>query len=526
MAVNLLPVALLAGGMLYLNQYERGLVDTELHALQTQAAIFAAALGEGAAIQDVSNGPLLVPSLAQGMLRRLAEPVHMRARLFRSDGHLLADSRSLPGVIGTIQVTSLPPPQEGLLGLFDSVMDSVSGLPRVLDHEQRQPYVEHPHEAGQDYDEVVNALAGHTNSMVRTDGEDGGLVLSAAVPVRRYRQVLGAVMLSTGSANLERQVASVRSGILRLTIAAMALTAALSFFLAGTIARPIRLLADAAREVRQGQGRKVDIPDFKRRRDEIGELSVALAGMTDALWRRIDAIEHFAADVAHEIKNPLSSLRSAVETAARMSDPELQKRLMAIILDDVHRLDRLISDISDASRLDAEMSRLEREPVELAGILLILVQVHQATRTAEQPILVFNGPTLGDGPDPLVVLGQEGRLVQVFRNLIANAASFSPEGGAITVNAWREASEIVIAIEDEGPGIPEGKLGAIFDRFYSERPSGEKFGTHSGLGLSISKQIIEAHRGTITARNRYDTANGVCGARFLLRLPAADETRL
>jgi two-component system sensor histidine kinase ChvG len=280
----------------------------------------------------------------------------------------------------------------------------------------------------------------------------------------------------------------------------------------------VRQLARAAYDVRHGHGRKVVIPNFSHRHDEIGELSVALGEMTQALWRRMDAIEHFAADVAHEIKNPLSSLRSAVETAVRLKDPEQQRRLMAIILDDVQRLDRLISDISDASRLDAEMSRLERSPVDLTLMLRTLAEVHQATRDAAAPSLVFVEPELRE---PLIVLGKESRLVQVFQNLIANAVSFSPPGGVITLRAQIDQGHVLIGIEDQGCGLPEGKLNAIFDRFYTERPEGEKFGTHSGLGLSISKQIVEAHGGSIRAENRQDAAGATIGARFRVSLPLA-----
>jgi two-component system sensor histidine kinase ChvG len=292
----------------------------------------------------------------------------------------------------------------------------------------------------------------------------------------------------------------------------------LSLYLAWTIAQPVRRLADAAFAVRHGNGRKLAIPDFSRRRDEIGELSVALADMTGALWRRMDAIEHFAADVAHEIKNPLTSLRSAVETASRVQDPAKQRKLMAIIQHDVERLDRLISDISDASRLDAEMSRLERAPVRLDAMLAILVDIHEATDGADRPKLVLER---ADPEAALIVEGKEGRLVQVFQNLIGNALSFSPPGGVIRIQAFRQSEAAIVTVEDDGPGIPDGKLDAIFDRFYTERPAGESFGTHSGLGLSISKQIIEAHGGSIAAENRRDASGAVMGARFIVRLPGA-----
>jgi two-component system sensor histidine kinase ChvG len=261
----------------------------------------------------------------------------------------------------------------------------------------------------------------------------------------------------------------------------------------------------------------VEIPDFTGRGDEIGDLSGSLREMTDALWQRMSAIERFAADVAHEIKNPLSSLRSAVETATRIEDPAKQRRLMAIIFDDVERLDRLITDISDASRLDAELGRLELAPVDIAAMLRALVDVDEATRTGDSP-----RPVVAVSVDDceLIVPGIESRLSQVFRNVIDNAVSFSPPGGEIRLTARHDGRAVLVTVDDEGSGIPEEKLTAIFDRFYSERPLGEKFGTHSGLGLSISKQIVEAHRGMIWAENRKDAAGATIGARFCIRLPA------
>jgi two-component system sensor histidine kinase ChvG len=238
--------------------------------------------------------------------------------------------------------------------------------------------------------------------------------------------------------------------------------------------------------------------------------------MTQALWLRIDANERFAADVAHEMKNPLSSLRSAVETAARINDPDRRQKLMNIILDDVGRLDRLISDISDASRLDAELSRENSAPVDVQQMLAAIVDVTEATAQQQRARLVLDIV----GKRPLVVNGIEGRLVQVFRNLISNALSFSPPGGVITLHAHRENSSVVAEVLDQGPGIPEGREHDIFRRFYSERPQDEKFGQHSGLGLSISKQIVEAHGGTVIARNRRAPDGSIAGASFVVTLPA------
>ncbi|HKW54583.1 MAG TPA: stimulus-sensing domain-containing protein [Stellaceae bacterium] len=520
LAVNVLALGLLGFGLLYLGEYQLSLVAAQLDALRTQGQIFAAALGEGAVIDSLGEGETLIPELGRQMMRRLVEPTHTRARLFDSEGKLIADSRVLRGPGGVVQIKELPPPGEGgalhrlAAWLYDTVIGALPGQQRY------PPYREPLTQTAADYDEVGRALGGDIGDAVRSERESGGLVLSVAVPVQRYKQVLGAVLLSSDSTEIEQAVRSVRFQILKVFCIALGVTVLLSIYLAGTIARPIRRLAAAAERVRRGHGRQVLIPDFTRRGDEIGDLSGALREMTSALWRRIDAIEHFAADVAHEIKNPLTSLRSAVETAARVEDPAKQRKLLAVVLEDVQRLDRLITDISDASRLDAELSRVELEPVMIGPMLETLVDVHQSTAGDEAPRLLLSLPgPVGTPQGDLPALGVEGRLVQVFRNLIANALSFSPPGAAIHISARREGDAVVVAIEDNGPGIPDNKLEAIFERFYTERPPGEKFGTHSGLGLSISKQIIEAHRGAIRAENRRDVDGSVIGARFTVRLP-------
>ncbi|MEQ8695043.1 MAG: HAMP domain-containing sensor histidine kinase, partial [Bauldia litoralis] len=311
---------------------------------------------------------------------------------------------------------------------------------------------------------------------------------------------------------------SVRQDIVQVFAVVLFFTVLLSLYLARTIAAPINKLAATADAMRRGKPRSVVIPTFIDRRDEIGDLSAALHDLTNDLWDRMDAIERFAADVAHEIKNPLSSLRSAVETAAKVKDPEKQRKLMAVIEQDVKRLDRLITDISRASRIDAEMSRVNVEPVDLRKLLATFVDIHETTREGA------GGARLELKLAPrgaLTVRGHDDRLVQVFGNLVSNAESFSPPDGVITISATPAKDHVLVIIEDQGPGIPESKLADIFQRFYTERPSGEAFGQHSGLGLSISKQIIEALGGTITAENVYGADGKVRGARFLIALNRA-----
>jgi two-component system, OmpR family, sensor histidine kinase ChvG len=517
LAVNVLALALLGGGFTYLGKYQASLIGQQIEALKTQGEVFAAALGEGAVLDSVDEGEILLPDLARQMMRRLVEPTRARARLFDVKGDIIADSRVLRGAGDAVQVLELPAPerQNAFLRLADQIYDLIADiLPR---HTSYPTYRESISPRAEDYAEVVRALRGETGSAIRTDPATGGLVFSVAIPIQRFKQVLGVVMLSTGSGEIEEELRTVRLELLKIFGVALLVTVLLSFYLAGTIARPIRRLAATAERAR-GRRARVEIPDFTRRGDEIGDLSRSLREMTDALWQRMSAIESFAADVAHEIKNPLSSLRSAVETATRIEDPANQRRLMAIILNDVQRLDRLITDISDASRLDAELGRLDLEPVDIAAMLTALVDIHEATRTSSSPRVLL---ALTDEDRELIVPGIETRLSQVFLNIIGNAVSFSPPGGQIRLTARHDGRAVLVTVEDEGPGIPDEKLTAIFDRFYTERPVGEQFGTHSGLGLSISKQIVDAHRGMIWAENRKDPAGMTIGARFYVRLPAA-----
>jgi two-component system sensor histidine kinase ChvG len=514
-AVNVLPLALLALGFLYLGKFQTSLVDQQVEALRTQGEIFAAALGEGAVLDSPDDGEVLIPDLARGMMRKLVAPTHTPARLFDRDGKSIADSKVLAGPGDEVQVTELPPPDDKspVTRLSDGIYDWIAQL---LPQSRIYP----PYRDGRsaaDFPEVERALHGESSSAVRRNPGDKQLVISVAVPVQRYKEVLGAVMLSSVSGDIEAELRKVRFELLRMFGLALCVTILLSVYLANAIARPIHRLAEAA-ERAEGRGARVEIPDLTQRGDEIGDLSRSLREMTKALWLRMSAIESFASDVAHEIKNPLSSLRSAVETAVRIDDPVKQQRLLAIILDDIERLSRLITDISDASRLDAEMSRDVMEPIDLAAMLRALVDIHETTRADGTAHVTLTLPERRRG---LVVSGIESRLSQVFLNLISNAVSFSPPGADIRVGAREDGRAVLITVEDDGPGIPPEKLTTIFDRFYTERPAAEKFGTHSGLGLSISKQIVEAHRGRIWAENRHDETGAVCGARFLIRLPEA-----
>ncbi len=528
--LNMVPLLLLAASVLYLDDFRRGLIAAEMEALTTQGRIIAAALGEAAVsiaeTDDEEADDRLAPDASRQVLRRLVEPARLRARLYDFDGTLLADTRMLGSGSFSVDIDILLPPgapPNVLQQALDAAIDLLSGSigPGDLD---LPLYRERAQTSARDYEEAVAALGGETGAAIRRDA-GGHLSISVAVPVQRFRQVLGALQLTSDGLNVENSLRAVRRDILHLTAGVLAITVLISLYLAGTIARPIRRLARAAERVRLGgrtsiggtlgaaQALATAIPDLSKRGDEIGDLSASLRAMTEALARRLDSIDRFAADVAHELKNPLTSLKSAVETAARVPDPAVREKLMAIVLDDVQRLDRLITDISGASRLDAELSRADAETLDIAALLEGLCDALAAVAKEGQAKPVYEGPAGGG----LLVSGVADRLTQVFRNVIGNAQSFSPPGARIRVSAARDRGWIVVEIDDEGPGIPEDKLEAIFDRFYSERPAGEKFGTHSGLGLSISRQIVEAHGGTIAASNRIDAQ----GARFTVRLPVA-----
>ncbi|HUC62309.1 MAG TPA: stimulus-sensing domain-containing protein [Alphaproteobacteria bacterium] len=511
--LNMIALGILVLGLAYLGTYQRNLIESQFESLTTQARIFAGALGESAVAGKDETSFELEPDQTRILLRRLIEPTKARARLFAPDGNLLADSRVLAAPGGAVQIVPLPPPASvspigrALEDAYDWFVDNVPRLGKLARYHESA--VEH----ASDYPEAIKALAGSTARALYSNGSHG-TILSVAVPVQHYKRVVGALVVSEESTEIDNVMRSVRLDILKAFAVALLVTTLLSLYLGSTIVHPIRRLAQAAERIGPGKGSAADIPDFTQRGDEIGDLSGSLREMTELLSQRMDAIERFAADVAHEIKNPLSSLRSAVETASMVKDPERQRRLMTIILEDVQRLDRLISDISSASRLDAELARAEAEPIDLASLLAALVVVYNADAAPDGPQLAFTGSS-----EALPVRGLEGRLAQVFRNLIENAISFSPQGGTISLSVRREGETVATSVEDDGPGLPEGKLEAVFERFYTERPPGEKFGVHSGLGLSISKQIVDAHGGTIQAENRHDAAGRILGARFTVRLP-------
>ncbi len=521
--VNLLPLALLLAALLYLDQYQDGLLRAEVGTLREQARIYAGALGEAAVRLDPDDTPHLAPEMARALLRRLTDPSPgAQAKLYGPDGTLVANSRLRDDGEGAAREIPLPPAETrgAMVGAIGRAYDSVLGL---FPH-QGTALDSSPGAAGADWQPDVKAevkLSGEDQGRemppyIRRTGDDR-LLVTVAEPVAREKHTVGIILLTREAREVDDSLLAVRLSILALFALALGLTVLLSWYLSLTIARPILRLADAAERMHEGRGRADGVPaSLLARTDEVGELAHAFDGSARALWDRMDAIERFAADVAHEIKNPLSSIRSAIETLRRIDDPTKQRRLSAIIADDVGRLDRLISDISDASRIDAELSRLTTEPVDVGAILTTLADIDEATRTEASPRVHV---TLVGAP--LLVQAVERRLVQLLRNLLANAQSFSPPGARVSLRAIDAGAMVEISVEDDGPGIPEGRLEHVFERFYSERPTGEQYGQHSGLGLSISRQIAEALRGSLVAENRRDDTGGVVGARLVLRLPKA-----
>ncbi len=547
--LNLMGLVVLVAGILYFNQFRQGLIDARVQSLTTQAQIMAAAIA-GSASADTGNivinpdslndtsdavspdvdqlGGLdfpINPEITGPVLRRLLANTTIRGRIIDPDGNLVIDSRFLYGGSDIVQ-TDLPNPDATRHNAL------VTWVLKFFDWFFSYNYPvqkEYGLDNGKEFLEVRGALNGAAVSVVRLD-EKQEIIVLVSVPIQRFRAVLGALVLSTSGGEIDNVLRAERRVVL-LTFGFVALvTILLSVLLAGTIAEPIRRLASAAERVRRGINKRVEIPDFTARRDEIGHLSGALRDMTSAMYNRIDAIEAFAADVSHELKNPLTSLRSAVETLAMVKTDEQRAKLVEIVKHDVRRLDRLITDISDSSRLDAELARSEANPVDVARLLGAITSLANATRKdhqAEIMLQVVPPPRETDPIRAFVVLGHDSRLSQVFRNLIDNARSFTRENTRITVWVRRIAHEIDMRVEDSGPGIRPDNLERVFERFYTDRPEAS-FGKNSGLGLSISKQIIEAHKGRIWAENRMGRpADGgerpVLGARFVVRLAAVPD---
>jgi len=494
--LNLLGLAVLISGALVLNEIRRGLVEARIDSLSLQGELIGQIMAEAATVGEPA--PYLQADRAAGILQFLHVPRSQRVRLYDVRGRLLADSYV---VDDRVEFEVLPPARRP---------GEMRPAVRLRDQDADPEMVARARKALAD--EWRTAIQGTVVKGTRI-AENGNRVVSVSLPIQRVRAVLGVLTLEAG--DVDEIIAAERRALIPFALIAIAVTLLSSFLLYALVARPMLRLAEAADRVRLSRARAISLPDLARRRDEIGDLSRSLEEMTDTLSQRMDAIERFAADVAHEIRNPLTSIRSAVETLELVPDGPGRPRLLAILKQDVGRLDRLIGDISNASRLDAELSRESFRKMDLTRLLTDILAIYDAAAKPGEARVSLTAPE----DEPMMVKGQEGPLGQVFRNLIDNARSFSPVDGQVRVTLSRDRGQVLVTVEDDGPGIPPDNLETIFERFYTSRPKGAAFGGNSGLGLSIARQIIQAHGGVIQACNRRDGQGTVQGARFEVSLP-------
>lgn len=519
--VNIIGQGILIGVLVfvYLPQFKDLMISQRIEFLQRHGDLIALIVAEAAGRSDASGEAVYNPLAANQVLRRIVNDIGGRARLYDKTGRLTADTRNIFGVIEPIQAVPLSDAKG--TGYFDGLFDVFTTYLGSLFHTAYPVYHETNDEGITNAPEVYTALEGTFASAVRQNSSDD-LIVSVAIPVQKFKAVIGALVLSTDSGDIDQIVTETRQRILELFGVVLLISIITSMIVAYTIAYPIAKLTRAARQSflqkqQNTQLLRVNIPDMQDRGDEIGDLSTSLREMTNALYSRIDAIEAFAADVAHEIKNPLTSLRSAVESLRIVRDDKSKEKLMRVIEKDVVRMDRLLTDISNASRLDAE---LVREKATVFDVNELLHNVIEAKSMAE-PNVAF---TFEKDGQPYLIEGLENRIAQVFQNIIENGLSFirmidQPE---ICIEMQVVDAHVMVSITDNGPGIPEGAHNLIFNRFYSSRPDHEDFGRHSGLGLSICDQIIKAHSGKIWADN---VTPPMQGARFCILIPIKQDRR-
>ena len=512
---NVFALVFFVGGVYWVQTARVSLVEERVKSLMAQAQIVSAALARYAAKGDGDEDAAtdVDADKATTVLNLLVGPTGMRARIFARNGEPIQDTRFIL-TRNQVQREDLPAPGEtDVLGAIERSVKT--NLYSLRPGKERPPVVnDEPLQAGKHYEEVRRVLnTGEPGSAERINAQ-GNLIVSVAVPVKRLQFIMGVLMLSTEAGDVDDALGQEWIQLLLAAGVAFTVLAAASMFLLFHITGPLRQLAMGTEVVRRGERELDAIPNLSLRGDEIGDLSIALRSMTAALYSRMDAIEQFAADVAHEIKNPLTSVSSAIETLRRTADEEKRSKLMAVIRDDVGRLNRLISDISDASRLDAELSRERAGDIDMAALIEAVAHSFDNPDATDAPRIV-----LDLARDGLVVRGLDGALAQVLRNVVDNAVSFSPKGGEIRIAAQAVDRRAVITVDDQGPGIADENLEAIFRRFYTERPASHGFGKNSGLGLSISRQIVEVHSGHISASNLRAPDGAIAGARFTIELP-------
>jgi two-component system sensor histidine kinase ChvG len=541
---NLIGLGMLLLGILYLSQHHAWLIDAKRDSLQAQGEIIAAAIAANATLEterivldpdklpEAENSRIpfrddgfaalelsIRPERIAPILRRLIQPTNTRARIYSRDGTLIVDSAMLLSRGQIIRPETEPTTPDGRL----RTKNFWTRLTHWLIDKELPVYREIGTAKGTAYPEVRMALAGTTTPMLLLN-EKGEQIVSMAVPIQRMKTVQGVLLLSTRPGEIDEILADERSVILLLAAVALAATVFTSLLLARTVAGPMRRLSEAAEHVSGNVTARQDLPEYPDRTDEVGQMARAFRAMTAALCRRIEASEKFAADVAHELKNPLTAARSTAEALAYARNDAQRAELVDQIQGELRRLNRLITDVSSASRLDAELARQQTEPVPLLAIVESVATIFRDKAETRGCRLEVAVPEPCNAQD-YVVIGNDGRLAQVLTNLVDNAISFSPKDGRVCVAMSRLGGHIEITVEDEGPGIEEDKLATIFDRFYTYRPTAyASRGDNSGLGLSISREIVVAHGGQIWAENRTEEAGGErrpAGSRFVVRLPAS-----
>jgi len=514
---NIIGLFVLIGVMIsvYLPRFKEQMISQRIEFLQKHGELVALIVAEAAG-RTAADGTLTYdPLAANQVLRRIISEVGGRAQLYDRTGRLTADTRNIFGVLAPIDAQALDP-----ITNDDILETAFEKLSRKIESFFSPTYPTYQETSGGGIakdPEIYSALDGSADSAVRANSSED-LIVSTAVPVQKFKAVMGALVLSTDSGDIDTVVYETRRRILELFSIILIVSIIVSIVVSYTIAYPITKLTRATGALKKYKSdtnkQRITIPDMQNRGDEIGELSASLRHMTEAFYSRIEAIESFAADVSHEIKNPLTSLRSAVEAMRIVKKSEDKESLMNVIESDVYRMDRLLTDISNASRLDAELVREKSTTFDLAILLQVIIDSKVSTVTEALPIEFI----LSLHTSSIFVEGLENRLAQVFQNIIGNSLSFihTSANPKIIIETTRISENILISISDTGPGIPKESLELIFDRFYSARPPQENFGQHSGLGLSICEQIVKAHSGKIWAENVDLPAKG---AKFCILIP-------
>ena len=509
LTLNILALFFLLGGLFSIDRYQQTLQENEFKKLEDEGKILSQAIGRTILPTEDFKSQVIITREAQETISYLLSKSRVRIRLFSYQGDLLADSQRSVGFqtrVKSIELESLKK-KNFIRIFFEKIYNYVSLL--VAKTSKLPIYSENTLQQAEDYEEVLNALYGEQNRFLR-QLENGKKMFSVSMPVQSYKKVTGAILLTFDSTNIENKLKDFRFEVFKIFLLALFLTICVSIYLSTNIVKPIRKLANATRNINPSDGRKVSVPQFLGRKDEISELSASIKEMLNSIWNRMDAIENFAADVAHEIKNPLTSIKSAVEVLSNTKNKKQLNKLLGIINQDIQRLDRLVTDISNASRLDAELSREKMQKINIQKLLEETVNFYNRDKDK----ILFNFVEKSN----YFIYGNKERLSQVFNNLIDNALSFNKKNKKIDIFLKSNKNNVFIEIKDYGPGISTSNFNKIFERFYTERPSEEKFGQHSGLGLSIVKQILDIHKGLIKVENKNEKNTKITGAKFTVIL--------